>query len=243
MQQEIRQRKNVTSSSMDSSSTPFRQPTALSAPSMLQASPQHYEYVMKLRIPAFFSVLPRFLQNIICRFSFLSFLAPTWERRFLILLGGYLYKFQTDTNPSAEPKGTPLAIDAVDINLLDSEAKGDMTIDDASLAFALLPPPACLGLFVVSTLRKRHYYATGTADDASTWVHSLRQARDEAIKRKMGHAAVDSYPTKWTHYDRLGKGVADRKDRIRRRMEESNIRELEMSNLSEGGAAPRGYYG
>lgn len=199
---------------------------------------------MKLRIPAFFSILPRFLQKIICQYSCLSFLAPSWERRFLILCGGYLYKFRNDTDPHAEPKGTPLPIDTVDINLLDDPKNKGLYQDmDASLAFAMLPPPACSGAFMVSTLRKKHYYATSTADDASIWVNSLRQARDEAIKRKMGHAPSASYPTAWTHYDRLGKSLADRKDRIRRRLEESSTREMEMSNLSDGGTVPRGYFG
>ena len=196
---------------------------------------------MKLRVPVFFSILPTFLQRIICRFSFLSFLAPSWERRFLILLGGYVYKFTNDNDPTKEPKGTPLDISIVEINLLDGENMSQA--HDAALAFSLLPPPGCQAGFMLSTLRKKHYYATATMQDAETWINALRQARDEAIKRNMGHAQKHSYPPQWTEYDRMGKSLADRKDRIRRRMQESNIRELEMSNLSEGGAAPRGYYG
>ena len=228
-----------------SSSSPRAVP--LSAPQMLQASPQHYEFVMKLRIPAFFSILPRFLQKIICRVSFLSFLAPSWERRFLILLGGYLYKFTNDADPTKEPKGTPLDISCVDINML-SQNDGQEAVlaghEDAALVLSLMPPPGnCQGAFVASTLRKKHYYATATVQDAETWVNSLRQAREEAIKRSMGHAAADSYPAKWTVYDRLGKSLADRKDRIRRRMQESRLQEMEMSNLTDGASAPRGYYG
>ena len=240
MQQEIRQRKNSPTMGSSSSSAPRRQ-TALSAPNMLQASPQHHEYVMKLKVPVFFSFLPRFLQRIICQVSFLSFLAPRWERRFLILLGGYLYKFTNDMDPTKEPKGSPLPISSVDINLLDSNDATQQL--DAAVALELLPPPACQGLFLVSTLRKKHYYATTTAEDAETWVNSLRQAREEAIKRSMGHAPAGSYPTKWTHYDRLGKSLVDRKDRIQRRMQESNVRELEMSSMTDGATAPRGYFG
>eukprot|EP00977_Amphora_coffeiformis_P007345 scaffold1588_cov222-Amphora_coffeaeformis.AAC.17 len=230
---------------MAPSSTASRQrQTALSAPNMLQASPQHHEYVMKLRIPVLFSILPRFLQKIICQFSCLSCLAPRWERRFLILLGGYLYKFTNDTDPTKEPKGSPLPIRSVDINLLDPDAQQQHLDDGAGVAWEMVPPPfACRGLFLVSTLRKKHYYATPTVEDAATWVNSLRQGRDEAVKRSMGHAPVDSYPTKWTQYDRWGQSLVDRKDRIRQRMQESNIRELELSSMTEGATAPRGYFG
>lgn len=237
MQQVIRQRKMHSNPTVDSSST---RAAALSVPIMMQASPQHYDYVMKLRVPLFFSILPRFLQKIICRFSILSFLAPSWERRFVILLGSYLYKFRNDSDPRAEPKGTPLEIDSLDINLLDVD---HIREEEAAVAFSLLPPPGCSGGFMVSNLRKKHFFACATSQDAATWVNSLRQARDEAVKRRMGHAPMDSYPVEWTRYDRLGKILVDRKERIRRRMEESNLRELEMSNISEGANAPRAYFG
>lgn len=241
MQQEIRQRKAQNSPTNNTMPRSSPKSNALSAPRMLEASPQHYEYVMKLRIPALFSILPRFLQKIVCRFSCLRFLAPSWERRFLILLGGFLYRFTDDKDPTKEPKGTPMAIESVDINLLqNAEAFRE---EDAALAFDLLPPPGCKAAFCLSTLRKRHYYATVTVEDAETWVNALRQARDEAIKRKMGHAPGESYPPQWTHYDHLGKSWSDRKDRIRQRLQESSVRELELSNITDGAAAPRGYYG
>ena len=59
----------------------------------------------------------------------------------------------------------------------------------------------------------------------------------------MGHAHQDSYPRSWAYFDTLGEGLRKQKDRIRRRMEEKSIGELEMSQLSEGGPVPRGYYG
>ena len=223
---------------MTSSPTTATRPKPLSAPLMLQASPQHYEFVMKLRVPVFYSILPRFLQRIVCQFSCLRFLAPSWERRFLILLGGYLYKFTQDNDPTKEPKGTPVAIDTVDINLI------NLYDDDENYHDHILfsPPPACQGLFQVATLRKRHYYATATAEDATTWVNALRQARQEAIKRHMGHAPTESYPPRWKSYDALGKALANRKDRVRRRLHESRLKELELSSL-DGAVAPRGYYG
>ena len=256
MRQDMQQRKNSptatgTPQSPSSTAAVRRRQTVLSAPNMLRASPQHHEYVMKLRIPVMFSVLPRFVQRFICRYSVLSCLAPRWERRFLILLGGYLYKFANDTDPTKEPKGSPVPIQSVDINLLDTTDTNTSTIttdDDgggaaALMAWEMIPPPSRRGLFVVSTLRKRYYYATRTVEDAETWVNSLRQGRDEALKRGMGHAPTGSYPTEWVHYDRWGGQLLDRKDRIRHRMQENNIRELELSSISEGATAPRGYFG
>jgi hypothetical protein len=58
----------------------------------------------------------------------------------------------------------------------------------------------------------------------------------------MGHAARDSYPQQWTYFDSLGASLVERKDRIRHRMEQSNLRELEMMSLTDAGNAPRGYY-
>ena len=251
MQQDMRQRKNsptgtMTSPSPSSTAAMRQRQTVLSAPNMLRASPQHHEYVMKLRVPVMFSVLPRFVQRWICQYSVLSCLAPRWERRFLILLGGYLYKFTNDTDPTKEPKGSPVPIQSVDINLLDTGTNTSMIMTDdgaAMVAWEMIRPPSCRGLFMISTLRKRYYYATPTVEDAETWVNGLRQGREEAWKRNMGHAPTDSYPTEWVRYDRWGEQLLHRRDRIRRRMQESNIRELELSSLSEGATAPRGYFG
>jgi Tfp pilus assembly protein FimT len=104
-------------------------------------------------------------------------------------------------------------------------------------------PSGCQGLLEVSTLRKRHMYATPTTSDAETWVNALRQARGEAIKRHMGHTPAPSYPPSWKAFDTLGQALVQRKERIHRRIQESRIQELELSNMTEGATAPRGYFG
>ena len=77
----------------------------------------------------------------------------------------------------------------------------------------------------------------------SAWVNSLRQARQEAVTRSMGHAPADSYRKAWSYFDGLGKNLVKSKERIRRKMEEQGMREMEMSSLSPGGGLPRGIYG
>jgi len=210
----------------------------LTAPKMLQASPQEHGYMMKLHIPQFYSILPRFFQKLICRIWFLSFLAPNWERRYLILLGSFLYKFIDDTNPSRPPKGSPIPVDSIDVNFLEGTA-----LDSDNVAGGVELPPDCSSVFVVSNLRKKQYFAAQNREQAMTWVNSLREARQEAITRSMGHAPDDSYPNSWGYFDNRGRSLMQRKERIRTKLEQSSLREMEMSNLAEGGPTPRGYYG
>jgi len=104
-------------------------------------------------------------------------------------------------------------------------------------------PSGTTCVFVVTTARKKHYYAAPFREMARMWVTSLRQARQEAITRSMGHAAADSYPAAWEQFDRLGESEVARKDRIRSKVQELSQRELEMSALNDGGPIPRGYFG
>ena len=74
------------------------------------------------------------------------------------------------------------------------------------------------------------------------WVRSLHEAKQEAITRNMGHAATVSYPSSWKYFDSLGKCLVKSKARVRERIEELRIKEMEMSEFS-GGPLPRGYHG
>jgi hypothetical protein len=75
----------------------------------------------------------------------------------------------------------------------------------------------------------------------------LRQARQEAITRSMGHADHQPYP--YQYYDGLAQSLVRSKDRIRRKMHESSMREMEMTRVGAGGVAggagpmPRGFFG
>jgi len=205
-----------------------------------QASPQHHGDVARLRVPFLYPFLPRFLQRLVSKLWFLSFLAPKWERRYLILLGSFLYKFIDSS--SSNPKGTPLPVESVDIHIV-SSPDADDDVSGIAEAFWMLPPEQRNCVFVVSTLRKKYYYAASSRDDALAWVNSVQQARQEAITRGMGHAPDGSYPRSWESYDILGRRLVSSKDRVRAKVEEHVSREMEMSTFSEGGPLPRGYYG
>lgn len=213
----------------------------LRIPNMLKASPQHTGEVYKLHIPLIFSVFPRFVQQWMMKMKFLSLLGllPTWESRFLILLGRFLYKFTDRHNPKAPPKGRPVAVDLADFYQLEED---NLMFEEIATALQERP----LGfrhVFVVSTWRKRHFFVAPTREDATTWVHSLTQARQEAIQRSMGHAPRDSCPPSWNQFDNLGNNLVKTKERIEQKLREANLQEFEMTGLGTGGPARTGYYG
>eukprot|EP00934_Nitzschia_sp_Nitz4_P004335 Nitzschia sp. Nitz4//scaffold131_size63436//12955//13617//NITZ4_006266-RA/size63436-processed-gene-0.96-mRNA-1//1//CDS//3329535241//4325//frame0 len=204
--------------------------SGLAAKSMIDSAPQQHGVVLKLHIPILFTILPEFLQNIILSFSFLSFLAPSWEQRYLILCGSFLYKFQDQV--STTPKGAPFDLETINVELV----KNGRFPELGKL------PPGYTSVFCVSTLRRKHYYAVVDEEEALLWSRCLKDARQEAITRNMGHAANVPYPQSWTYYDSLGRNLVKSKERIRERLDEYNMREMEMSTFSDG-SIPRGFYG
>jgi hypothetical protein len=104
-------------------------------------------------------------------------------------------------------------------------------------------PPGFGAMFSISTLRRKQYYAVTDAEEALLWVRSVQEAKQESIKRNMGHAANVPYPASWSYFDSLGKSLVSSKARIRQRLEESGLREMEMSNFAEVGPMPRAYHG
>lgn len=231
----LRQRNSAATASMNHSGS---RESGLVANSMINASPSQHGPVYKLHVPLLYSILPAFWQRFICSWRCLSFLAPKWEERYLIQMGNFLYKF---TNPQAKsPKGTPLSIEAISVQLISSTSP---VVAEGGAEFAMEHlPGGCESVFMVSTLRKRHCYAVSTREDALTWTNSLHQGRQEAITRSMGHSNTP-YPKSWQYFDGLGKSYVKSKDRIHDRLEESNAREMEMTNIGDGGPLPRGYFG
>ncbi len=202
----------------------------LTAKSMIDSSPQQHGVVLKLHVPILYSILPEFLQKIILSLSFLSFLGPTWEQRYLILCGSFLYKFKDQT--SEVPKGSPFAVETINVE----------TISEGIPEFGNLPV-GFTSIFLVSTLRRQHYYAVADIDEARVWIRSIREARQETITRNMGHSAAMPYSKAWNYFDGLGRSLIKSKERIREKMDEYNMREMEMSTFAEAGPMPRGYHG
>ena len=235
MVQDLRRRPNGTAASV--AKADYDEPylgKGLSSASMLQASPSQAGPAMKLHVPIFYSILPEFLRTLI-RYCFKG-LAPTWKPRFLIQIGSYLYKFVDES--SRAPKGSPLPVEQIDVYLVEdfhNDVDGVDQCDSSDLG-------NFEGFFCVATLRKRQYFAVPTADDARVWVNTLRQARQDAVTRRMGHARDQPYP--FQYFDSIASSLVDSKDRIRTRIQESQIRELELTTMGTGigGYMPRGHH-
>jgi hypothetical protein len=204
----------------------------LSASAMIRASPSQHGAVYKLQVPVMFSILPSFLQRIICSWSCVSFLAPKWKERYLIQIGNYLYRFKDPQ--SSTPKGAPVPLEQANVRLMSSK-------DDEVECVAL--PPSVRAVVIVYTLRKKQYYGVSSREEAMTWLNSIEDGRQEATRRSMGHTRDVPYPKSWEYFDNLGRNFLKSKERIKTKIAESEAREMEMSNFGEGGPAPRGYYG
>mmetsp|Transcript_8116 Transcript_8116/g.20118 ORF Transcript_8116/g.20118 Transcript_8116/m.20118 type:complete len:235 (-) Transcript_8116:576-1280(-) len=232
---EIRRRHATTSSSTTEGEEPdpFTPGAGLSAGALIKASPQHQGPVLKLHIPVLYSILPAFIQRIILSLPFCSSCAPSWKERHLVLCGSFLYKFNDEC--STLPKGSPF-----DIETLTTDVLGH----DTSMHFPEMGdlPPGYEGFFTVSTLRRQHFYAVSNREEARIWVRSLHDARQESITRSMGHASNVPYPPSWKYFDGLGRALAKSKARIKNRMEQSNLQNLEMASYMDG-PLPRGYHG
>lgn len=209
-----------------------QQGSGLAAKSMINSAPQQHGVVLKLHVPLLYSILPEFIQKVILSVSFLAFLGPTWKQRYLILCGSFLYKFKNQM--SQVPKGSPFELETIHVNAVSSHGAPPPELGNL--------PPGFLAIFAVSTLRRQHYYAVADEEEAGVWIRSINEARHETITRNMGHAGGVPYPSTWRYFDTLGRGLLKSKERIREKLEEYNMREMEMANFVE--ASPmRGFHG
>jgi hypothetical protein len=203
----------------------------LSVENLMRTSPSQTGPAWKLHIPVIYMILPTCCQSILRRW-FPSVVAPSWKSRYLIQVGGYLYKFVNDVS-SSSPKGSPIAVDEiVDVHVVPQ----GQYLEDGILSSL----PDADGYFVITTVWKRQYYAVPTAEDSRIWVETLRQARQEAITRKMGHARDQPYP--YNSLDRQACGLVNSKRRIRAQIQTANWREMELVAMGAGGnSTSRGY--
>lgn len=238
-QYQLRNRRAMSNSTPSNSNDDIlttRTGAGLSANRMIAASPSHQGKVHKLQIPLLFSVLPAFLQRIICSYSILSFLAPKWKERYLIQIGNYVYRFSSPN--SSTPKGSPVALEMItDVQLFTSQSSSHDGVEFVST------PPSVGAIFCISTYGKRQYYGVSTRDEAFTWINSLQEGKQEATRRSMGHADSMPYSKQWQYFDNLGANFVKSKDRIKNKIVETETREMEMTTFGERGAIPRGYYG
>mmetsp|Transcript_11216 Transcript_11216/g.26952 ORF Transcript_11216/g.26952 Transcript_11216/m.26952 type:complete len:235 (+) Transcript_11216:33-737(+) len=203
----------------------------IAAKSLIDASPHQHGVVLKLHLPFVYNLIPSFVLGIIHSIGCLSFLLPSWKQRYLISCGSYLYKFKDQQSKS--PKGCPFELASMTVDLVPKENSPHIG--------AL--PPGFDAVISVSTLRRKHYYAVRDREEAMLWVRSLQEAKQAVITRNLGHDKHMPYPQSWKHFDSLAASLVKSKERIKERMETSNIREMEMSNFMDGGPLPRGYHG
>lgn len=212
----------------------------LSARNLLAASPIHSSTVMKIHVPAVYSFLPATIQWILMRFCPKSW-TPRWKRRYLIAAGEYIYRYKDENDPS--PKGTPIPVIMADVRVLSNDNVND---DDVPLFHIVLEmlPVGYEAVFEISSIGKTQYFAVESREEASMWVNTLRQMRQDAISRSMGHTHGNPYPAKWKAFDVSAKRLMDKKTRIKNKLEEMNRKEKEMQSLGGGGivGANMGYY-
>lgn len=212
--------------------------SGLSASAMMRASPIQHGKIMKLHVPLFYSICPTFIKRLLSSWIFFSFFTPQWKERYLILIGKFLYKFKHDH--SSSPKGSPFPVESIDVRMISKASSRNANGMEFELSHL---PPGCQAVFTVSTLRKTHYYAVSSKEECSTWIASLGEARQEQIRRSMGHTGNMPYPKRWEYFDGHGSSLVKSKQRIKEKMEELHTREMEMTNFGDGGPMPRGYYG
>jgi hypothetical protein len=250
---EIRQRYTTTKTSEhETSSMPHVLPSrsisddGINASTLLNSSPSHHSQVMKLNIPVLFSLSPEWLQNILryCPSPF----KPSWNERYLIQIGKYLYRLSYKTGashsaPQMKSKGSPIPLDQIQIKLI---SKSNILLDYDTEIRSLREdlPSFCDGFFSISFGGNTKYYACQTEEDAVTWVNSLQEGRQGAITNNMGHD-LRPYPKNWKYIDTLGEQLYKKKDRIKEAIRRNENHQMEMMNLNDYGhsAMPRGFYG
>lgn len=204
----------------------------LSARALLAASPIHSAPAMKIHVPAMYTFLPATAQWFLSRCCPRSW-SPQWKRRYLIALGEYLYRFKDEDGSS--PKGAPIPAATTDARIITSN-----DVEDGEFSPVLdVLPDGCNAVFEVSSIGKTQYFAVESREEAMLWVNSLRQMRQDAITRNMGHSKDIPYPKEWKSFDASAKRLKDQKARIKSKLEAMDRKEQEMRSLG-GGSAPMG---
>ena len=231
--------------------------TNLSARALLSSSPVHSSSVYKLHVPVLYALLPSYIRYMFTWRCCPSNWGPRWKRRRLIALGGYVYRFEDFDDDDGRggggggggrggggpPKGAPVPVTTVDARIidLDIEDHDDDTMGPGGLGLVRTLPDGCRAMFEITSSGRTQRFAVDTLEDANIWVTSLRQMRQDAITRGMGHSAGVPYPPRWESFDMSARRLVDKKTRIKRRLEAMDKREIEMQIVGGGGMST-GYY-
>ncbi len=230
----------------------------LSARALLSASPVHSSHAWKLHVPAIYAMMPRSIRRLLSCGCCPARWGPRWKRRRLVALGGFLYRFEDFEDDDGgggggggvgggggggPPKGAPVPVATADVRAASDRDYDGYDYDDVvhgpgGLLETL--PAGCRAAFEVSSSGKTRYFAVQTAEEAATWVTSLRQMRQDAITRKMGHSGGVPYPRNWESFDASARRLGEKRSRIKSRLEAMEKREVEMQTM--GGGVSMGYF-
>ena len=153
-------------------------------------------------------------------------MCPSFKARYLVHLGSYLYRFRNES--SSQPKGKPIILQSIEtaaninIDTATMQLSNGCTIDEF--------PDGCKSLFVVQTFGKTQYFLVSDYENASAWVNSLCQGRQESITRSMGHSRVP-YPKTWDYFDKRAKGLVQKMTELNAKLNQARTRDLELTSL------------
>jgi len=94
---------------------------------------------------------------------------PTWKRRFCILKGQYLFKFDSPT--ADHPKGAPIPVLGITCTLGPVDPK----------------PSDHSHTMTLSTLRKDYVMGAASREELQAWMDVIAVAKNRAIKQQLGH--------------------------------------------------------
>lgn len=129
-------------------------PNAIPAAELLVLSPAKHGYIYKK-------------SN-----SFLAYLFPClfakYQKRYLILVGAFIYRFKSLDSDSL--KGIPIPLEAI---IAVNKHEADIS-------------------FEICTIRKRYIFRVDNIQDLNDWMQAIRERKQLSIRECMGHVSVDA---------------------------------------------------
>jgi len=146
---------------------------------------------------------------------------PIWKDRYLVMAGGFLFRYSSEQAKS--PKGAPIPLANATIFALEDG------INENPLRTRSPDGNILLHCFIVSTIRNEYVFGTDDEEERDRWITDLTEEKQLAIKESLGH-------TKPGKGFKLAKklGIKIFKEKIGKEMQETaRYRETEMSLLGK----------
>eukprot|EP00467_Chlorarachnion_reptans_P020930 CAMPEP_0114503680 /NCGR_PEP_ID=MMETSP0109-20121206/9782_1 /TAXON_ID=29199 /ORGANISM="Chlorarachnion reptans, Strain CCCM449" /LENGTH=161 /DNA_ID=CAMNT_0001681735 /DNA_START=232 /DNA_END=714 /DNA_ORIENTATION=- len=97
-------------------------------------------------------------------------MCPSWRRRWVVLQGGYLFKFEN--KDSKKPKGLPISVTESQISIDGSES------DDLRK------------IMRISSIAKQQLFYAEDNSEILRWLSAIQTAKNQAIKQRLGHLEI-----------------------------------------------------